>query len=419
MLIVIKNKLPLNNFYDAARLMGFLFAFGVPWSTACMNIGFYLMTIFFLFGALNNFNCKDAFKTPTSILGVLLFSFIALKSFSSIADWQLAKGDIAHYQKLLAIPVLIALFHNTALKKNLIYSYLIGVCLLITPTIIDGFGLAALTSKISLFHRNEGYIAGDFTYWKNHIIHGYHVAILLSAATAHYFLFKNHRKISILISLITIIDLLFFIKARAALICLIVILAYFVFTVLKSKKKILMFAGLSVALISCIYLCSPSVQQRVNSSMNELNAFTSKNNIFTSVGIRLHYWQVSWHMFLKAPLTGLGSSSFKQTLINTNDPLLSLKHGHCHNEYLLLLSQYGIIGISLFFCLLLIAFKNASKSNDIWLSEISKIGLVIFAINALTDASLNNYSEGWTFIILIAIASKNIALRNSQHNHET
>lgn len=416
MLIAIKNKIPLNNFYDVARMMGFLFAFGVPWSTACMNIGLYLMIIFFLFGSLNNFDCKDAFKTPASILGVLLFSFIALKSFSSIADWQLAKGDIAHYQKLLAIPVLIALFHNTALKKNLIYSYLLGVCFLITPTIIDGFGLPAITSKISLFHRNEGYTAGDFTYWKNHIIHGYHVAILLSAATAHYFLFKNHKKISILISLIAIIDLLFFIKARAALICLIVILAYFVFTALKSKKKILMFSGLCVALISCIYLCSPSVQQRVNSSMNELNAFTSKNNIFTSGGIRLHYWQVSWHMFLKAPLTGLGSSSFKQTLINTNDPLLSLNHGHCHNEYLLLLSQYGIIGISLFFCLLFIAFKNASKSNDIWLAEISKIGIVIFSINALTDASLNNYSEGWTFIILVAIASKNIALRNSQHD---
>ena len=144
MLPNLKNKLPLNNFYDAARIMGFLFAFGVPWSTACMNIGFYLMVVFFLIGAINNFNCKNAFKSPASILGILLFSFIALKSFSSIADWQLARADIAHYRKLLAIPILIALFHNTMLKKNLVYSYLLGVCFLITPTIMDGFGFQGI-----------------------------------------------------------------------------------------------------------------------------------------------------------------------------------------------------------------------------------------------------------------------------------
>jgi len=66
----------------------------------------------------------------------------------------------------------------------------------------------------------------------------------------------------------------------------------------------------------------------------------------------------------------------------------------------------------LFIYLLFIAFKDASKSNDIWISGISKMGLIIFAINALTDASLNNYSEGWTFIILVAIATKNINLKN-------
>jgi len=412
MLTKLKNSLSLNNFYDAARIMGFLFAFGIPWSTACMNIGFYLMVIFFLFGSIGNFNCKSAFKTPASILGILLFSFIALKSFSSIADWQLAKGDIAHYRKLLAIPLLIALFHNTALKKNLVYSYLLGVCFLITPTIIDGFGMSAITSKISLFPRIPGYNVGDFTYWKNHIIHGFHVAILFSAALLHSIFYKRLRKTSILISLLAITDLLFFIKARAALICLIVIICYFMITVSKNNKKIILLSAIFAVLISSIYFTSPSVQQRVKSSVNELSSFNSKNDISTSGGTRLHYWQISWDMFLKAPLTGMGGGSFKQTLIMTNDPLLPQAHGHCHNEYISLLSQYGIVGISLFIYLLFIAFKDASKSNDIWISGISKMGLIIFAINALTDASLNNYSEGWTFIILVAIATKNINLKN-------
>ena len=418
MLTRIKNKLPLNNFYDAARIMGFLFAFGVPWSTGLMNIGFYLMVFFFLFGTVNNFNCKDAFKTHASILGVLLFSFIVLKCFSSVADWQLAKGDIAHYRKLLAIPILIALFYNTALKKNLIYSYLLGVCFLITPTLMDGFGLSAITSKLSFYHRNLGYQIGDFTYWKNHIIHGYHVAILFSAAVLHSIFYKRLRKTSALIALLAIMDLLFFIKARAALICVIVILAYLITSLTKDKKKILILTAVCTVLISSIFATSVSMQQRVNSSLSELSAFNSKSNHSSSVGTRLHYWQISWDMFLKAPVTGMGGGSFKQTLINNNDNHLPEAHAHCHNEYLLFLSQYGIIGISLFICLLFIAFIDARKSNDIWLSKISTMGIIIFGINAITDASLNNYSEGWTFIILIAIASKNIALRNSQNNHQ-
>ena len=110
----------------------------------------------------------------------------------------------------------------------------------------------------------------------------------------------------------------------------------------------------------------------------------------------------------------MGGGSFKQILINTQDPLLGAAHAHCHNEYLLMLSQFGAVGLSLFISLLFIAFKDTNKSNDGWLSEISKMGLIIFAINALTDASLNNYSEGWTFIILVAVASKNIDLRKSK-----
>ena len=414
MLTKLKNKLPLNNFYDAARIMGLLFAFGVPWSTACMNIGFYLMVIFFLFGAAANFNCKNAFKTPISILGVLLFSYIAFKSFYSLADWPLAKGDIAHYRKLLAIPVLISLFHNTAFKKNLVYSYLLGVCFLMTPTIIDGFGLSAITSKISLFHRNEGYVTGDLTYWKNHIIHGYHAAILFSAAALHSIFYKRLRKTTTLIALLAIMDLLFFIKARAALICVVAILAYLTTSLSKNKKKYLLLSAIFTVLISSIYIASPSVQHRVNSSFNELSEFNSKNDISTSAGIRLHYWQISWGMFMTAPFTGMGGGSFKQILINTQDPLLGAAHAHCHNEYLLMLSQFGAVGLSLFISLLFIAFKDTNKSNDGWLSEISKMGLIIFAINALTDASLNNYSEGWTFIILVAVASKNIDLRKSK-----
>jgi O-antigen ligase len=212
--------------------------------------------------------------------------------------------------------------------------------------------MSAITSKISLFPRIPGYNVGDFTYWKNHIIHGFHVAILFSAALLHSIFYKRLRKTSILISLLAITDLLFFIKARAALICLIVIICYFMITVSKNNKKIILLSAIFAVLISSIYFTSPSVQQRVKSSVNELSSFNSKNDISTSGGTRLHYWQISWDMFLKAPLTGMGGGSFKQTLIMTNDPLPPQAHGHCHNEYISLLSQYGIVGISLFIYLL-------------------------------------------------------------------
>ena len=53
-------------------------------------------------------------------------------------------------------------------------------------------------------------------------------------------------------------------------------------------------------------------------------------------------------MFKNAWLIGAGAGSFSQYLVDTKDFYANSGYSHAHNEYLSILSQYGLIGFLLF-----------------------------------------------------------------------
>ena len=103
-------------------------------------------------------------------------------------------------------------------------------------------------------------------------------------------------------------------------------------------------------------------------------------------------------------------------MITDSDPIASLGHRHAHNEYLTQLSQYGLIGFLLLISIITISLKNAKKIEDLWLSHVITTGIIVFALNALTDSSLHNDWEGWAFVLFVSIASINISLINPRLN---
>jgi hypothetical protein len=59
--------------------------------------------------------------------------------------------------------------------------------------------------------------------------------------------------------------------------------------------------------------------------------------------------------------------------------------------------------------MIIMALVKSTQIKDPWFSKAMFLSTFIFAINAITDSSLHNPWEGWTFILilsLISIASK-------------
>ena len=230
-------------FSSISQWMGLMCAFGIPWSNGFFNVGFYLMVIFFALSA-TDYRCwKQLIKTPAVIIASSLFIFILIKTYFSITLWELGKYDLMNYRKLLAIPIFITLFSTTEQKKLLLISYCLGVIILMLPTLIDGFGFAYLIDNLKFFRKNAAYLisqngAPNLVYWRNQIVHGFHVSILFSTALLASIYYKKYRFRLLSIAALCGIDLLFFIYGRMALISLFFSLLVITLIHFHSKKYI-------------------------------------------------------------------------------------------------------------------------------------------------------------------------------------
>lgn len=408
-------------FLDLSRWMAVLCAFGIPWSNASFNIGFYLTLIFFTLSFAFADRWQEVLKNPVVIIALSLFALISLETIYSNSRVDLANYDFIHYRKLLAIPLLVAVFTTNEHKKQLLLGYCLGVAVLMLPTLLDGFGIIHFFNFNITSYRNAAYSASqngapNLVYWRNQIVHGFHVSILFSACLIGAFYYKKYRNILLIISGLCLIDIVFFIYGRMALLSLLASIITIAIIYSPTKKRIALILTFIVVASSAVYFIVPTIQTRVDSIANQENAYSKDKNISTSGGIRLHYWAKSWQLFKHSPIIGNGSGSFRQSMITDSDPLAFLGHRHAHNEYLTQLSQYGLIGFLLLISIITISLKNAKKIEDLWLSHVITTGIIVFALNALTDSSLHNDWEGWAFVLFVSIASINISLINPQLN---
>ena len=147
-----------------------------------------------------------------------------------------------------------------------------------------------------------------------------------------------------------------------------------------------------------IYQFSPLVQIRALRTIEETSQIFNPNPV---TSVRLQYFQLSTQLFLKHPIIGNGPGSFK-TANSLRDIESHLKtHLHTHNEYLTLLTQYGLIGFSLFSLIVYFSGRNLYKDHTNPYHKVIFIGLVLFLLNSLTESML--YMEAYILVFLMGL----------------
>ena len=123
------------------------------------------------------------------------------------------------------------------------------------------------------------------------------------------------------------------------------------------------------------------------------------------------YWPVVFGMFLQHPLTGAGLGASRGLLLRMFPASWS---GAVHNEYLRLLSETGLIGITLFSAAVLGWTRRAvlaARLEDPLVREfaLAAVGAaVVWGVTALTDNALdyyNQYAQHVVFLLAAAISA--------------
>jgi O-antigen ligase len=380
------NTLKINlESLPAFFMLGFCLC--IPFSSPLSSVFAVLLLVFYILSG--DYSQKwQAYKSSNiAIFCTLLFCWTLITASFSEAEPSFLYQDLFKYKKLLlCIPFLYYL--KPQLKRDLIIAYVAGVFIVIGLSLFKGHGFIHLLQT------------GEFQYttsFRIYITEGMHIALALFALLFFFKTQPTFRKKLIAPILIILIHALFM-NGRMGLISLIVVALYFSFLLFETAYlKLYFFVFLLITSIS-IYQFSPLVQSRALRTIDEASQIFNPAPV---TSIRLQYFQLSTQLFLKHPIIGNGPGSFK-TANNLRGIDSDLKtHLHTHNEYLTLLSQYGLIGFSLFSLIIFFSIRALHTDQLNRYREVVFIGLALFLLNCLTDSMV--YMEAYFLVFLIGL----------------
>ena len=174
------------------------------------------------------------------------------------------------------------------------------------------------------------------------------------------------------------------------------------------KYKLFLLTLLPIFLFFIAYHFSPIFHTRVDGAVRDLIAL--KNfNFCTSWGQRAGAWIVSFEIFKESPLIGLGFKEpleFLHHLVNT--PTFSnlkcmdaiYSHTHLHNEFLMQLTQTGLIGLLLYLNLWYQLIKIKIEDNFFKYIKISFI--LMFCIVSFAEPV---FTTSWSMNLFLFFTS--------------
>ncbi|WP_028319156.1 O-antigen ligase family protein [Desulfobulbus elongatus] len=176
-------------------------------------------------------------------------------------------------------------------------------------------------------------------------------------------------------------------------------------------RKNVLRAGLIAAVLfplvfTAAYRLSPVFQGRMDAIVENIRTFRDNPN--TSVGLRLHYWTISWQIIRQSPWIGVGTGDFASAYSAMNE---SVSPGvpttnNPHNQYVFLTVQLGVLGLLSLLGLLFVHFRRAGRIVDGW-ERIRLAFPVFFMVIMCFESYLNLVGTGFLFSLMSAILFKN------------
>ena len=387
-----------------------LMVFGMPWSRVCFQLGLYgFMGCFLLSG-----KWQEKFRTlghSKVFLSAAILSLLAVISLSyTAAPMKMAWVDVSRYLKLLMVGAMMLALDSRKKRLGILAALGAGIAVLMLPTLLDASGVAtALHLPIKQFanqaytteHTAKGF--ANLVYWKNQIAHGFFVSILCFISLCCAAQWKRFRLPLVLLAIVCVIDIVFLIYGRMALLSLAASLPLFVLLQIRSLKIRLLAVACLLGLFAAAYFSMDVVNQRIQTIVTEARGYYQDDNPATSAGVRLHYWKTSLQLFNESKLFGVGAGGFRHFLETTQDQFSNENHSHTHNEYLTALAQYGLVGLAALLAVLVLAYRQARTLDDKVERNCYQGILAIFALGCLSDSMLYNQDEGWTLVFVFAL----------------
>ncbi len=382
-------------------------AVSMTFSRALFNLFALMMLISWLLTGRFRFLLNEARQSPVMLACLALFVWIALGVFYSPAPQAQAWDQLATYGKILLIPI-IASFVNTITRTRVLWISTITSLLILQVAYLADIwidipgSLSVKTKTIGVFN--------------NYIVEGLSMTILALTMTALSALCLKQRKFTLatLMGIVTVVSVycvLFLNPGRGAQLALLsgmVVLAF-----LLTPSKIRLMGGATVAAVMLLLATqSSTVTQRFEVAVIEARSADTQKQ--TSVGLRINAWKAGLSLWQESPVLGRGTGSFQHLMFTEKSETVGgcLNNPVClqpHSQYVLFLTEQGLIGLVLFIALLGTLVWPALKSTHIQ-SKLSAAFACSFAVHAAFDSGLRMGTQMFVFMVLAVALAASVRL---------
>jgi len=190
------------------------------------------------------------------------------------------------------------------------------------------------------------------------------------------------------------------------------IFALFVSIILHFKltiKSLLIFTLLSTTIFYGAYKTSDTFHARIQAGLSDIEKI-KQGNLSSSFGTRVAYIIVSYDIFLDNPILGVGAGNNRAAVAKcfeekdyglTEENKNFMKKFHLHNQYLMVLIPFGLIGLlfflSWFYYLLRLKIPNQH------LKELSILFLTIFLVGFIAEPLFRKQFTVALFVLFSAV----------------
>jgi O-antigen ligase len=201
-----------------------------------------------------------------------------------------------------------------------------------------------------------------------------------------------------------VINMMFVIVSRTALVTMPILLAVFALLHLKWRSIVVILCVVTV-FAGVAWATSPHLRGTAATFLRDYRLY-KEENVPTSLGLRLEYWKKSLRFFAEAPVLGHGTGSirglFEEAATGTKDLASADVVGNPHNQTLNVAIQWGGIGIVLLYAMWavhLLLFRG--EELGAW------IGLLVVVQNVFTslfNSHIFDFHEGWMYVLGVGVA---------------
>ncbi len=176
-------------------------------------------------------------------------------------------------------------------------------------------------------------------------------------------------------------------------------------------KAILVYIAVFLVIFSISYSTSEIFKTRVDLATLEIIDY--KNNKTSSTGLRITTAIHSWDIIKNNPLIGVGTGDYRKEIIaaskKNNDPDMarSSMSYNPHNMYVLILVQFGLLGLISLLYIFYNQIKIAINSNDDFIRKAGVTLPILYLLIMLSDSYLMVHTTGLLFVFLSSFIYKN------------